>query len=137
MRQERDELRRQFDPGDDRRVTRLGRLLRKTKLDELPELFNVVLGDMSIVGPRPEVEKYVSLFRKEYDVILKVRPGLSDLASIKYRNEEEILASRVNSEKYYIDEILPDKLKLAKEYLENISFKADIYIVLETIKSIL
>jgi lipopolysaccharide/colanic/teichoic acid biosynthesis glycosyltransferase len=137
MRQEKGALRRQFEPGDDRRVTRLGKVLRKTKLDELPELLNVFIGDMSIVGPRPEVEKYVTLFRDDYDLVLKVRPGLSDFASIKYRNEEEILAGRANSEKYYIDEILPDKLKLARVYIENISLKTDMYIIVETIKSIL
>jgi lipopolysaccharide/colanic/teichoic acid biosynthesis glycosyltransferase len=137
MRQKKDSLNKQFEPGNDRRVTRIGKLLRKTKVDELPELFNVLIGDMSIVGPRPEVEKYVRLFRNEYDVVLKVRPGLSDLASIKYRDEEEILACRTNSDKYYMEEILPDKLKLAREYTESISFKTDLHIILATVKSIL
>jgi lipopolysaccharide/colanic/teichoic acid biosynthesis glycosyltransferase len=136
MRPEADGLSMQFEPGDDRRVTRVGRFLRKTKLDELPELFNVLLGDMSVVGPRPEVEKYVKLFKDDYSVVLKVRPGLSDLASIRYRDEERILANTTDPQKFYIKEILPDKLHLAKEYVQSINFKSDLNIILKTIKSI-
>lgn len=128
---------RQFEPGDDRRITRAGRILRKTKIDELPELLNILLGDMSVVGPRPEVAKYVNLFQNDYKLVLNVRPGLSDFASIKYRDEEEILASQANSDKYYIEKILPDKLHLASKYVKNISFKTDLHVILETIKSIL
>jgi len=127
----------EFDPGYIGRVTRIGAFLRKTKLDELPELFNVLTGDMSIVGPRPEVEKYVNFYSEDFKEILKVRPGLSDYASIKYRDEEKILADRAHPEKFYEEEILPDKLHLAKEYIESISFKTDIHIIVETLKSIL
>jgi lipopolysaccharide/colanic/teichoic acid biosynthesis glycosyltransferase len=125
-----------FEPGDARRVTVIGKFLRKTKVDELPELINVLVGDMSIVGPRPEVEKYVGLFTSEYQAVLKVRPGLSDLASIKYRNEEMMLAAQTNPEKFYLEEILPDKLRLAKKYIEDISFKTDMQIMFKTIISI-
>jgi lipopolysaccharide/colanic/teichoic acid biosynthesis glycosyltransferase len=125
-----------FDPGDARRVTAIGKILRKTKIDELPELFNVLIGDMSIVGPRPEVEKYVDLFPNEYQAVLKVKPGLSDLASIKYRNEEKMLAVQTDPEKFYLEKILPDKLHLAKKYIEVISFKIDMQIIFKTIKSI-
>jgi len=137
MKQDNNSIKKQFEPGDDRRVTRIGKILRKTKLDELPELFNVLAGDMSIVGPRPEVEKYVAIFRDDYKLVLKIRPGLSDLASIIYRNEEEILAGISDPEKFYIEQILPDKLKLAKEYIEKLSFKTDLIIILDTLKKIL
>jgi lipopolysaccharide/colanic/teichoic acid biosynthesis glycosyltransferase len=136
MRKDRAAQKKQFEPGDKRRVTRLGDLLRKTKLDELPELFNVVFGHMSIVGPRPEVEKYVKGYQEDYQVILKVRPGLSDLASIKYRNEEELLANAEDPERLYVEKILPDKLCLAKEYIRQVSFKTDVEIILATIKTI-
>lgn len=136
MIQKEDAMRGQFDPGDSRRVTHIGRLIRKTKMDELPELFNVFLGDMSIVGPRPEVEKYVSLFRDDYEIVLKVRPGLSDFASIKYRDEEKILSNIQDPESYYIEKILPDKLHLASKYVKNISLNTDFHIILKTIKSI-
>jgi lipopolysaccharide/colanic/teichoic acid biosynthesis glycosyltransferase len=126
-----------FEPGDTRRVTFIGKFLRKTKADELPELFNVLIGDMSILGPRPEIKKYVELFPEEYDLVLSVRPGLSDSASIKYRNEEEILAAKTDPEEYYLKIILPDKLVLAKEYVDNISFRADMKMVYKTVKSIL
>ncbi len=136
MRRYTDALQREFEPGDTRRVTRLGEVLRKTKLDELPELFNVLFGHMSIVGPRPEVEKYVQIYIDEFRAILKVRPGLSDCASIKYRNEEEVLADKVDPDAYYRTVILPDKLRLAKYYVGNSSFKTDIKIMGMTLKSI-
>ena len=125
-----------FGPGDKSRVTKVGKFLRKMKLDELPELLNVLKGDMSIVGPRPEVKKYVRFYREDYEEILRVRPGLSDLASIKYRNEEKILALRSNPEDYYVHEILPDKLRLAKQYLGSVTFRTDLWIVKETLKSL-
>ena len=136
MRVERKAPTKQFEAGDSSRVTRIGRFLRKTKIDELPELFNVVFGHMSIVGPRPEVEKYVKGYQEDYQVILKVRPGLSDLASIKYRNEEELLANAEDPERLYVEKILPDKLCLAKEYIRQVSFKTDVEIILATIKTI-
>ena len=127
----------EFNPGDSSRVTKLGKILRKTKIDELPELLNVLIGDMSIVGPRPEVALYVEAYPEDFAEILKIRPGLSDLASIKYRAEEIMLQSQVNPEKYYLDEILPDKLRLARNYLEMISFKTDLRIIGDTLKNIL
>jgi lipopolysaccharide/colanic/teichoic acid biosynthesis glycosyltransferase len=136
MRQDKDALLRQFEPAQSGRVTRLGELLRKAKLDELPELFNVLFGAMSIVGPRPEVEKYVQVYPGEFGVILTVRPGLSDYASIKYRNEEKILAKVEDPEKYYVEEILPDKLRLAKEYIKRVSLRTDISIIANTIRII-
>jgi lipopolysaccharide/colanic/teichoic acid biosynthesis glycosyltransferase len=136
MRRDSDALLRQFEPGERSRVTRLGGFLRKTKLDELPELFNVLFGDMSIVGPRPEVEKYVQTYPAEFGAILSVRPGLSDYASIKYRNEEGILAKAKDPEQRYLEEILPDKLRMAKEYVERMSFGTDMKIVARTIRTI-
>ena len=127
----------EFDPGDSSRVTKLGEILRKTKIDELPELFNVLIGNMSIVGPRPEVASYVEAYPTDFAEVLKIRPGLSDLASIKYRNEEMILKSHINPEKYYRDVILPDKLRLAKHYAEKISLKTDLRIIKNTIRHIL
>lgn len=126
----------QFEPGNNKRITRIGFLLRKTKIDELPELINVFKGDMSIVGPRPEVEKYILLYREEFQNVLKVRPGLSDIASLKYIDEEEILKNEFDAEKYYIKVILPDKLQLAQYYIKNVSFKTDICIINDTIKGI-
>ena len=126
-----------FSPGDGRRVTKIGRLLRKTKIDELPELFNILKGDMSFVGPRPEVAKYVNACLKDYKIILIVRPGLSDLASIKYRDEEQILADKNDPEKYYRDIILPDKLLIAKSYVEIISLKTDLSIIGNTLKIVM
>jgi len=130
------ELRREFEPGSSARITRIGRILRKTKIDELPALFNVLWGNMSIVGPRPEVAKYVQAYPEDFKLIFKVRPGLSDFASIKYRDEEAILAGKPDPEAYYLNVILPDKLSLAKLYLEEISFSTDLRIVIDTIKSI-
>lgn len=126
----------EFDPGDIQRVTKVGKFLRKTKLDELPELFNVLNGDMSVVGPRPEVEKYVKVFLDDFNEILKNKPGLTDYASIKYRDEETILAKQSEPERYYRQIILPDKLYLAKRYIEDISFKTDMRIIKETLKCI-
>lgn len=126
----------QFNPGDESRVTRIGRFIRKTKLDELPELLNVLSGNMSIIGPRPEVEKYVRAYSEDFKVILKIRPGLSDYASIKYRDEETILASQHDPEQYYLQVILPDKLRLARSYVEDVSLLTDARIIMRTIRSI-
>jgi len=130
-------LRGMFTPGDRSRVTRLGRVLRKTKIDELPELFNVLKGDMAIVGPRPEVAKYVSAYPGDFELIFELRPGLSDSASIKYRNEEAILAGQKDPEDYYLRVILPEKLRLARSYVENVSFRTDMGVVKETLKTLL
>jgi lipopolysaccharide/colanic/teichoic acid biosynthesis glycosyltransferase len=126
----------EFDPGDQSRVTRVGSFLRRTKLDELPEFFNVINGDMSIVGPRPEVGDYVRIYSADFKLIFKVRPGLSDFASIKYRDEEAILAGKPDPEAYYRNVILSDKLRLAKIYVKNVSFNTDLQIIIGTIKSL-
>lgn len=117
-------------PGDSR-LTRVGRWLRKYKLDELPQLFNVLNGDMQLVGARPEVERYVRIFRSEYAVILQERPGITDPASLAYRREEETRsASRVEDQ--YVNEILPAKLKLSLDYQMRRTFLTDIGILLKT-----
>ena len=116
----------------DARVTPLGRLLRRTKLDELPQLFNVLRGDMSVVGPRPEVPRYVELFKDDYDRILSVRPGITDYASIKYRDEEAVLASYRDPEEGYVTQVLPDKIALYRRYIEEVGFATDMRIILAT-----
>jgi lipopolysaccharide/colanic/teichoic acid biosynthesis glycosyltransferase len=123
--------------GDDPRITRIGRFLRRTKIDELPQLINVVKGDMSLVGPRPEVPKYVELFRSEYADIVKVRPGMTDLASLKYRDEQTVLAASGNPEERYASEILPDKIMLGKEYIERASLFFDLGLIVKTIGRLL
>jgi lipopolysaccharide/colanic/teichoic acid biosynthesis glycosyltransferase len=119
--------------GNDPRITRIGRLLRQTKIDELPQLINILRGEMSFVGPRPEVPQYVQLYRKEYQQILTVRPGLTDLASLKYRDEAALLANAENPEEEYVRRILPDKIKLARDYIQRASFFYDLRLILETI----
>jgi lipopolysaccharide/colanic/teichoic acid biosynthesis glycosyltransferase len=126
----------QFEPGESSRVTRFGKLLRKAKVDELPELLNVLLGQMSLVGARPEVDKYVRAFPEEFDQVLRLKPGLSDLASIRYRNEEKVLEDKVDPDAYYRTVILPEKLRLAEWYAKNSSFKTDVQIIGMTLKSI-
>ena len=116
----------------DRRVTPLGRFLRATKIDELPQLINVLKGEMSLVGPRPEVPEYVERFHADYEEILRVRPGMTDEASVLYRNEEEILARADDPHAVYIREVLPKKISLAKEYLRQSSFRHDISLILRT-----
>jgi lipopolysaccharide/colanic/teichoic acid biosynthesis glycosyltransferase len=105
--------------NNDSRITKIGSFLRATKLDELPQFINVLKGEMSIVGPRPEVEKYTSLYTSAQREVLSVLPGITDLASIKFRNENELLALQDNPEDYYIREVIPLKIKLNLEYLEN------------------
>ncbi len=119
--------------GHDPRITRLGRFLRKTKIDELPQLINVLKGEMSLVGPRPEVRQYVELFRQDYEEILKMRPGITDLASLKYRDEAAVLGQSENPEEEYLRHILPDKVRLAKEYLKRSSFFFDMVLILRTL----
>lgn len=115
-----------------KRVTRVGRMLRKTKIDELPQLINVFKGEMSLVGPRPEVEKYVMLYKKDYQEILTERPGVTDLASILFRNEETLLQHQDNPEAYYEQILLPQKIKLAKEYLQKSSILYDVWLIFLT-----
>jgi len=123
--------------GDrDPRITGAGYYLRKYKLDEIPQLLNVFKGDMSFVGPRPEVRKYVVLYSEEQMKVLNVRPGITDPASIKYRNENELLAGAENPEKYYVNEIMPDKIRINLEYLNDRSFFSDVKIILKTLKAL-
>jgi lipopolysaccharide/colanic/teichoic acid biosynthesis glycosyltransferase len=117
----------------DTRVTRIGRLLRRTKLDELPQLINVLRGEMSLVGPRPEVRRFVEQFRSDYEELLTVRPGITDPASLKYRDEEAILARAACPEDYYVQQVLPDKIQLSKKYVQSASFIGDLFILLRTI----
>jgi len=119
--------------ANDPRVTRLGRILRSTKLDELPQLFNVLKGDMSLVGPRPELGRYVRLFRDAYREILQVRPGVTDLASIAYRHESGLLKGDDDPEATYVRSILPDKLRLARMSIRHSSFGHDLGVVFETL----
>jgi lipopolysaccharide/colanic/teichoic acid biosynthesis glycosyltransferase len=122
--------------GGDNRITGAGRILRKFKIDELPQLFNVLKGDMSLVGPRPEVEEYVKLYEKDYREILKRRPGITDVSSIIFREEEAVLKNQVDPEGYYKKILLPEKIRLAKEYMENSSFLYDLKLVLNTLHRI-
>lgn len=122
-----------FDAGDSRRVTRVGRVLRRTKLDELPQLWNVLRGDMSLVGPRPEVQKWVDVYPDRWSRILSLRPGITDNASLEFRNEEEVLAASSNPEKTYRDEVLPRKLDLYDDYVQNHSLAGDLRIIFRTI----
>jgi lipopolysaccharide/colanic/teichoic acid biosynthesis glycosyltransferase len=119
--------------GDDCRITPIGRVLRKTKFDELPQLINVLKGDMSLVGPRPEVPRYVEMFRDDYAEILRVRPGMTDLASIRYVNEAALLGSAANPEEEYVGRVLPEKIRLAKEYVRRQSFALDLSIIVGTV----
>ncbi len=117
----------------DSRITKMGYFLRKTKLDELPQLVNILKGDMSIVGPRPEVRKYVNLYTKEQLKVLEVRPGLTDFASLEYINENELLGKAENPEETYIKEIMPAKLALNMKYIRSQSFGTDVKIIFKTL----
>ncbi len=119
--------------GKDSRITKAGYFIRKYKLDELPQLFNVLKGDMSFVGPRPEVRKYVDMYSEEQRRVLSVRPGITDIASMKYRNENDLLAKAENPEQYYIDVIMPDKLALNLNYIDTRNFFRDIKLIFRTI----
>ncbi|MBR5604495.1 MAG: sugar transferase [Bacteroidales bacterium] len=118
--------------GRDPRITRSGYFIRKYKLDELPQLMNVFVGDMSLVGPRPEVRHYVNYWTEEQMHVLDVRPGITDPASIKYRNENELLEGAEDPEKYYIETIMQEKIKLYLEYVEKSSFFYDMKIIFKT-----
>ena len=122
--------------GDDPRITEVGKFIRKTKIDELPQLLNVLQGDMSFVGPRPEVMKFVDKKRDAYIKVLSVRPGITDNAAIEFRDEETIMNSYEDKEKAYLEIILPQKIKLYYNYIDNISFTNDIKLLLQTLKVI-
>lgn len=126
-----------FHVGDTSRITPFGKILRKTKLDELPQLFNVLKGDMSIVGPRPEVEKWTKVYPEKWAIVHKVKPGITDNASILFRNEEEILKNSPNPEEAYKNEILPRKLDLYIDYVNNHSLLGDMKIIFHTVKVVL
>ena len=121
----------------DSRITKTGSFLRKYKIDEFPQFFNILKGEMSIVGPRPEVRKYVEMYTPEQMRVLSVRPGLTDYASIRYVNENELLAKSDNPEQTYIQEIMPDKLKLNLQYIDEQSIWVDLKIMWQTLMAIL
>ena len=118
--------------GRDSRVTRSGYFIRKYKIDELPQLINVFIGDMSLVGPRPEVRHYVNYWTTEQMHVLDVRPGITDPASIKFRNENELLEKAEDPEKYYIEVIMQEKIRLYLEYVKNASLGYDIQLIFQT-----
>lgn len=120
----------------DARITRVGYFLRKTKMDELPQLWNVLKGDMSLVGPRPEVRKYVELYTDEQRKVLRVRPGITDYASIEYANENELLSKAEDPDRTYIEEVMPDKIKLNMRYLEHYTVSEYFKIIFLTFKSL-
>ena len=122
--------------GRDPRITRSGYFIRKYKLDEFPQLINVFKGDMSLVGPRPEVRKYVDMYTEEQMHVLDVRPGITDLASIRYRNENELLERVNDPDKYYVEVIMPDKLRINLEYVARHSFTFDIRLIFQTFRAI-
>ncbi len=118
--------------GRDPRITRSGYFIRKYKLDEFPQLINVFIGDMSLVGPRPEVRKYVDMYTPEQLRVLDVRPGITSLASIRYRNENDILAAAEDPDRCYVEKVMPDKLAIDLEYVANHSFWYDIKLIFKT-----
>ena len=124
----------QITVDNDRRITKPGALLRKYKLDELPQLIDVLLGQMSLVGPRPEVAKYVQFYSPEdKEIIHSVKPGITDNASIEYRGENKLLGMSLNPEETYVKQVLPRKIEIYKHYVENRSFSGDIMIILRTV----
>lgn len=132
-----DHIEENFNPGDRSRVTSVGRLLRKSKLDELPQLINVLKGDMSMVGPRPEIPRWVKVYPERWEKVLSVRPGITDNSSILFRDEESILSQSEDPEKTYREIILPKKLDLYEQYVESHSFSGDIKMIFRTLFSII
>jgi len=128
-----DKLGKPLTVGRDPRITRVGYWLRKFKLDELPQLLNVLLGEMSLVGPRPEVPQYVALYNPEQRKVLDLVPGITDPASIKFANEAELLAEASNPEKFYIEHIMPTKIRLNMEYASHATLWSDILVILKTL----
>lgn len=123
--------------GKDPRVTGIGFFLRKYKLDELPQLINVLSGDMSLVGPRPEVRRYVEMYTTDQRRVLEVKPGITDYASIEYSNENELLAKSADPERTYIEEVMPAKLKLNMKYINEAGLLTDLKIIFKTIGKII
>ncbi|NFL35090.1 sugar transferase [Clostridium botulinum] len=128
-----EKLGKQITVGNDNRITKIGSFLRKYKLDELPQLINVFKGDISLVGPRPEVPRYVNMYNEEQRKVLEVKPGITDLASIRYKDENALLGKAENPEEFYINTIMPDKLALNLEYINKSNVFFDIYIIVKTI----
>lgn len=122
--------------GKDPRITPFGYYLRKYKIDELPQLWNVLVGDMSIVGPRPEVQKYVELYTTEQRAVLQVRPGITDTASLVFRDENEILERQTNPERYYIDVLMPQKIQLNMQFIRERTLRNYFSIIFRTLRSI-
>lgn len=136
MRPEAERVGPQITVGGDVRVTRSGSFLRKYKIDEFPQFFNVLVGDMSVVGPRPEVPRYVALYpQRVRAIVLSVRPGITDLASIEYRDENELLGRSVDPERTYVDEVIPAKLAYCERYVRERSFVGDLEIIGRTFKA--
>lgn len=123
--------------GHDPRVTRSGYYIRKYKLDEFPQLINVFIGDMSLVGPRPEVRKYVDMYTPDQLRVLDVRPGITSLASLRYRNENELLAQAEDPDRCYVEKVMPDKLAIDLEYVPKANLLTDIKLIFATIASII
>ena len=123
--------------GHDSRITRVGYFIRKYKIDELPQLFNVLKGDMSLVGPRPEVRKYTDMYTDEQRRVLRIRPGITDYASIKYADENVILGQADDPDKVYVEQIMPDKIRLNMRYIENHNLREYFKIIFLTIKKII
>jgi lipopolysaccharide/colanic/teichoic acid biosynthesis glycosyltransferase len=123
----------QVSTRDDPRITRVGRFLRKYKIDELPQLINVAIGEMSLVGPRPEVPRYVRAFRKDYEEILTVKPGITDFASLEYKDESELLDGLTNPEEKYLREILPAKIEHSRRYIREQSLVTDLKLIFKTL----
>jgi len=126
-----------FEPGDQSRITSAGKFLRSTKLDELPQVINVLKGEMSFVGPRPEVEEWIKAYPEKWLQVLTVKPGITDRASIEFRNEEKLLSESSNPKETYLKVILPRKLDLCIDYVNKNSFSEDIRIILLTFKTVL
>lgn len=123
--------------ANDARITEIGRILRRFKLDEFPQFINVLIGQMSIVGPRPEVKEYVDLYTEDQLEVLRVKPGITDLASLEYFNENELLGNSKDPEKTYIEEVMPAKIKLNKRYLSNPTLLNDVKIMWRTFRKII
>lgn len=128
---------RQITIGNDSRITRVGKFIRKYKLDEFPQLINVLKGEMSLVGPRPEVPRYVELYDEKQEKILLVKPGITDYASIKFRNENDILGKSLDPDREYIENVMPTKINLNLKYISEISLVTDIKIIIDTIIAII
>ena len=123
-------------PGDDPRITKVGRMLRRRKLDELPQLWNVLVGDMSFVGPRPQVQWAVDLYTPEERLVLSVRPGITDYASLRFANEGEILKGSTDPDRDYMERIHPEKMRLSLEYVRTRSFAGDMSIIARTLGAV-